>query len=136
MDRTVTERKLEALRHCLQRVRERRPAAAELLATDADLQDVLVLNLSRAVQLCVDLAAHLLAGSQQQVPATMDEAFAQLAAAGFVDTDLANRLRRAVGFRNIAVHNYERIDWDVVFALSGAPLADFERFATAVAAAG
>ena len=32
MDRTVTLRKLEALRHCLQRLRERRPATAAMLA--------------------------------------------------------------------------------------------------------
>lgn len=66
----------------------------------------------------------------------MDETFRQLAAERFIDTDLANRLRRAVGLRNIAVHNDERIDWDVVFALSRAPLADFERYAAAVATAG
>ena len=41
------------------------------LATDEDLQDVPVLNLSRTVQLCVDIAAHLLADSKQPVPATM-----------------------------------------------------------------
>ena len=61
-------------------------------------------------------------------------ALAQLHTAGLIDGDLADRLRRAVGFRNIAVHAYERIDWDIVFALSGAPLADFERYATVVAA--
>ncbi len=45
----MTLRKLEALRHCLQRLRERRPVSAAILASDEDLQDVLVLNLSRAV---------------------------------------------------------------------------------------
>ena len=133
MDRQVTLRKLEALRRCLQRLRERRPASAEALATDADLQDVLVLNLSRAVQLCVDIAAHLLATSQQPVPTTMGETFTRLAATGVIGSELSDRLRRAVGFRNIAVHNYEAIDWDIVFALTGEPLADFEQFAAAVA---
>ena len=42
-------------------------------------------------------------------------------------------LRRAVGFRNIAVHNYDAIDWQIVMALSGAPLQDFENFAKAIA---
>lgn len=133
MDREVTQRKLEALRHCLQRVRERRPANAALLASDEDAQDVLVLNLSRAVQLCVDIAAHLLAGSLQPVPTTMGETFASLASSGVIDAGLAGRLRRAVGFRNIAVHNYETIDWEIVFALAGEPLGDFEQFAAAVA---
>ena len=133
MDRDVTQRKLEALRHCLQRVRERKPANAAMLASDEDAQDVLVLNLSRAVQLCVDIASHLLAGSLQPVPATMGETFVSLASSGVIDAGLAGRLRRAVGFRNIAVHNYETIDWDIVFALAGEPLSDFEQFAAQVA---
>ena len=134
MDREVTERKLEALRHCLARVRARKPADAAALAMDEDAQDVLVLNLSRAVQLCVDIAAHCLAGSNLPVPATMGEAFSSLAVGGTIDAELAGRLRRAVGFRNIAVHNYEAIDWDIVFTLAGEPLADFEAFAVAVSA--
>ncbi len=134
MDREVTQRKLEALRHSLRRVRERRPANAALLASDEDAQDVLVLNLSRAVQRCVDVAAHLLADSNQPVPATMGEAFSSLVASGVIQAELAARLRRAVGFRNIAVHNYEAIDWAIVFALAGEPLSDFEQFAAAVSA--
>lgn len=126
------QRKLEALRHCLGRVRERRPANAGLLAADEDLQDVMVLNLSRAVQLCVDIAAHRVAASKEPVPATMGETFTRLAASGAIDAELAGRLRRAVGFRNIAVHNYEVIDWDIVFALTRDSLADFEQFAAQV----
>jgi uncharacterized protein YutE (UPF0331/DUF86 family) len=135
VDREVTQRKLEALRRCLQRLRERRPATALDLAADEDLQDVLVLNLSRAIQVCVDIAAHLLSDSGQPVPTTMGETFVRLAATGRIDSELANRLRRAMGFRNIAVHNYEAIDWDIVFALVGEPLADFEQFALQVTAA-
>jgi uncharacterized protein YutE (UPF0331/DUF86 family) len=47
----------------------------------------------------------------------------------------AHPLRRAVGFRNIAVHQYEVIDWAIVHALTGDPLLDFERFASVVAQA-
>jgi len=49
-----------------------------------------------------------------------------------LDAALADRLRRAVGFRNIAVHNYDIIDWQIVMVLSGAPLQDFEDFARAI----
>ena len=127
------QRKLEALRACLQRLRDRRPATAQALAEDPDVQDVLVLNLARAVQLCVDMAAHVLAGTNQPVPATMGEAFALLGKLGVIDAALALRMRRAVGFSNIAVHNYEALNWDLVFELAGPPLADFDQFGRAVA---
>ena len=72
---------------------------------------------------------------RRPVPATMGEAFAGLAAVNVIRPELAVRLRRAVGFRNIAVHNYEAMDWEIVFALTGEPLADFDQFAAAVAVA-
>lgn len=133
MDNGVVDRKLEALHLALRRVRARRGETSEDLAGDADWQDVVVLNLSRAVQLCVDISAHLLLASGQPVPATMGEAIAGLARMGVVDEGLARQLRRAVGFRNIAVHNYEAMDWRLVHALAADDhLRDFEAFAAAV----
>ncbi|MBP6765738.1 MAG: DUF86 domain-containing protein [Rubrivivax sp.] len=133
MDNTVVDRKLEALRVALGRVRAMRGATPDLLAGSADRQDVVVLNLSRAVQLCVDISAHLLVASGQPVPATMGDAFSGLAHLGLLDEALAQQLRRAVGFRNLAVHNYEVMDWRLVHALADDEhLRDFERFAAAV----
>jgi uncharacterized protein YutE (UPF0331/DUF86 family) len=132
MDRALIKRKLELLRSHVARVRARRPQRLEQLAADADLQDVIVLNLSRAVQDCVDIGAHLLVDRPQPSPSTMGETFTRLAEAGLIDDDLAQRLRRAVGFRNLAVHAYEAIDWELVHALCGEPLRDFDDFARAV----
>lgn len=60
MDRLIVERKLDSLRRCLARIAVKRPASVAALEQDIDLQDVLVLNISRAVQIRVDLASHLL----------------------------------------------------------------------------
>ena len=51
MDREVVEQKLESLRRCLQRIETKCPAEVDALLTDYDLQDIVSLNLSRAVQL-------------------------------------------------------------------------------------
>jgi uncharacterized protein YutE (UPF0331/DUF86 family) len=103
-----------------------------VLANDADVQDIVVLNLSRAVQLCVDMATHVLSTTGASVPETMGEAFRQMAARHLLDGDLAERLTKAVGFRNIAVHSYERINWAIVHAIATRHLDDFRAFATAV----
>lgn len=85
MDREVIEQKLESLRHCLQRIEQKCPADAQTLADDADLQDIVVLNLSRAVQVCVDIGAHIVSGMQVSAPDTKCSADAQTLAA---DPDL------------------------------------------------
>jgi hypothetical protein len=60
MDWTVSEQKLESLRHCLRRGQEKCPPDMDTLVKDIDAQDILTLNLTRAVQLCVDIGAHLI----------------------------------------------------------------------------
>jgi len=59
MDRRLIEDKLDALRRCVARVADKRPATIAALEADEDLQDILAVNLTRAVQLGVDVAAHL-----------------------------------------------------------------------------
>lgn len=132
MDREVIEQKLESLRHCLQRIELKCPADAQTLAADADLQDIVALNLSRAVQVCVDIGAHIVAGLQVPPPGTMGQTFELLAQAGVVSATLAERLKKAVGFRNIAVHSYEVIDWHIVHSIAMNHLVDFSEFAKAV----
>lgn len=129
----IVEEKLESLRRCVARIEERRADSSAALAADVDRQDILALNLTRAVQLCVDMAAHLLTDTDQTAPRTMGEAFERLADEGVIDEPLAARMRAAVGFRNVAIHSYRRIDWDIVHAITHEDLDDFRRFAAAIA---
>lgn len=132
MDRRLIEEKLESLRRCVERVRERCPRDAEALANDPDAQDIVALNLIRAVQGSVDIAATLLADSKLPAPDTMGAAFDGLAELGAIEPELAARLKAAVGFRNIAVHSYQSIDWAIVHSLCTERLDDFRDLAAAV----
>jgi len=129
MDNLVVEQKIESLRKCLVRVEQRCPDTLEDLLSDLDAQDVLVLNLSRAVQLCVDISLHILSGRDQPVPETMGQAFTGLVSEGVIDDELSEKMRKAVGFRNIAIHNYEEINWTIVYAIAKEKLIDFKQFA-------
>ena len=134
MDRDVIEKKLESLRSCLKRIEAKCPADAQTLVGDPDLQDIVALNLSRAVQVCVDISAHLISGMELPAPDTMGQAFDLLAQAGVLTPALASRLKKAVGFRNIAVHSYEAINWHIVHSIAKNHLVDFSEFAKVIAA--
>ncbi|MEX1056398.1 MAG: hypothetical protein WED11_01600, partial [Natronospirillum sp.] len=72
MDSAVIEQKLESLRRYIQRVESRLPESVQALQNDLDAQDIVALNLTRAVQLCVDMAAHWLAeNADSNAPRTM-----------------------------------------------------------------
>jgi uncharacterized protein YutE (UPF0331/DUF86 family) len=133
MDREVIDQKLESLRRCLKRIEDKCPLNPETLGQDLDLQDIIALNLTRAIQLCVDIGAHLIVGMEAPPPDTMGQTFDTLAKTGFIREALAVQLKKAVGFRNIAVHNYEQINWTIVHALARHHLGSFTEFAKEIA---
>ena len=132
MDETVVFSKLDSLRRCIERIQSKVPASADDLLEDYDLQDIISVNLERAVQVCVDIAAHILADHNMPAPESMAASFDQLCKQGVIPGELAERLKKAVGFRNIAVHSYHELDWAIVFSIINKRLEDFPHFARCI----
>lgn len=76
---------------------------------------------------------HLIAGMEVPPPDTMGQTFDLLAQEGVLSIELASGLKKAVGFRNIAVLSYESINWNIVHSIVKYHLADFSEFAGIVA---
>ena len=127
MDTDVIKAKLVSLQRCMERIRQKTPANAQQLAEDFDLQDILILNLQRAVQISIDIATSILADSPA-VPSTMAEAFLLLHRQGVLSEAVARKLAKSVGLRNIAVHEYTSLDWNVVYAVAHTHIEDFAEF--------
>ena len=130
MGEQLVAQKLESLRRCIQRVESKLPDSVETLLTDLDAQDIVSLNLARAVQMSVDMASQWLAGhSKSTAPKTMEEAFEALANSGTIEPELAVKMRKLVGLRNLIIHNYDDVNWEIVFAICQYHLSDFRAFA-------
>ena len=132
MDKDVINRKLESLRRCIARITSKMPITQEVLRSNYDLQDIIALNLERAVQICVDIAAHVMSETEVPPPSTMAEGFARLAELQVLPLQLAESLQKAVALRNILVHNYTDINWDIVTGIVTYRLTDFVQFAQAI----
>ena len=128
----VIEAKLTSLRRCIVRLEGKRPETLEALEADIDLQDILAVNLERAVQLCVDIALHVIADSDNAAPPTMGDAFRALHRMDVLDSGTAEALVKAVGFRNVAVHLYSEIDLGIVFDVVTNRLDVFRDFARSI----
>jgi len=100
-----------------------------------DVQDILVLNLQRACEAAIDLGMHVVARDRLGTPQRSRDAFALLEGAGRIDAALSRNLQAMVGFRNIAIHDYQQIQREVLEAILEGRLEDFERFIGAVGAA-
>ena len=128
MQSEVVLRKLDSLRRCLKRIEDKQPIDWEEITTDYDLQDILSINLERAVQLAVDAGLQVLIVTGRKPPDSMSEVFLLLADEKVISDSLATNLRKAVGFRNISVHDYQSIDWKIVESIVTRHLHDFYRY--------
>jgi uncharacterized protein YutE (UPF0331/DUF86 family) len=119
-----------AIERCVRRVREVYASDPRNLSDDGLRQDSIVLNLQRACETAIDLAMHLVRKHRLGVPQDSRDAFDLLANAGKLGAPLAASLKGMVGFRNVAVHDYTRLDLAIVQAIIERHLEDLLRFAS------
>lgn len=85
-----------------------------------------------AIEACVDAAQHVCAAQGWGPPRDNGSAVGLLGTHGVLDVDLATSIRRAVGFRNVLVHDYADVDDRVVEARL-TDLGDLRAFVASVA---
>lgn len=131
IDAEVLDARLQELSHRLKRLAAKKPASLRRLLDDEDLQDIVARNLELAIQACIDVAMHI-CGAYGVVPESSGEAFSALAGRRLIPRALAQRLRRAVGFRNVLVHEYVEVDWKIVQRVIERDTVDLAAFGKAV----
>lgn len=127
----LAERSAAVERH-LRRVAARLPAEPHDLRPETDASDAVVLHLWQAVQVVIDLAVSTCVRAGLGSPPTYADAFRLLESAGLIAADLAERLARAAGFRNLLVHAYGQLDLLRVHEIANNGPADLRAFLVAL----
>jgi uncharacterized protein YutE (UPF0331/DUF86 family) len=131
VERDVVLAKVATIDRCLNRIAEvQRPRSGAL--TSVDVEDIMVLNLTRAAQATIDLATHVVTTEAYGLPDSVGAAFGLLAKQGVIADSLADRMRKMVGFRNVAVHDYQTLNPDVLHSIVEHHLEDLRAFARAI----
>lgn len=99
-------------------------------------QDAIAMNLQRSAELCIDMANHLVRQHKLGLPQDSRESFALLQEAGLIDAELAARLKGMVGFRNVLIHEYRKLDLAILLDVVEHRLDDLLRFAQLMIEAG
>jgi uncharacterized protein YutE (UPF0331/DUF86 family) len=125
--------KLAELAERAARVRAKCPASEQALAADPDALDIVSFNLMLSVQLCADIAAHITTDERWLPAKSLAESFTRLEEHAVLLPNTAERLRRAVGLRNVVAHGYGSVDPALVFSAATAGVSDLSEFAREVA---
>jgi len=119
--------KVAIIQRCLKRIAEvthLRPETLESL----DVQDIFVLNLQRTTQAAIDIAAHIIAGEGFGLPGSLKDHFNLLVKNNIISPALGDKMNAMVGFRNIAVHEYQNIDHEILKSILQNNLKDIELY--------
>lgn len=77
-------------------------------------QDAIAMNLQRACELSIDIANHLIKRRKLGLPQDSRDSFALLQRAGLISAERMKALQAMVGFRNILVHEYKKLDLKIM----------------------
>jgi len=120
--------KTETIKRCLKRIREEYIGHEDKLHSNYTKQDSIILNLERASQASIDLSTHVIRLGRLGVPKTSRDVFELLKEHKIISAQTAGRMKKMVGFRNLAVHDYQNISIDIVKSILENHLSDFELF--------
>ena len=120
--------KIQSIQRCVQRAREEYQADPEGFDANHTRQDAAILNVLRACEQAIDLANHCIRARKLGIPKTTAESFELLTCKQVISGDLAERLIKMTGFRNIVIHQYQRMDMEITRAVINVGLGDLIEF--------
>lgn len=104
----------------------------ETFVENVDTHDLVVFRLQQAVETCIDIATHIIAGLDVPQKETAKDAFIFLGENGVISKDLASKMGKAADFRNRIVHGYNDFDFKLLFKDYKKDVADLRKFGSEI----
>ena len=107
--------KKERIDECVRRIRTYMADSSERVFFDDCLRlDAVEFNILRIIELCIDLANHVVKVRKLGIPKESRASFTMLAREGLIPKELSKLLEGMVGFRNVLIHEYRELDIEVM----------------------
>jgi uncharacterized protein YutE (UPF0331/DUF86 family) len=125
VDKTLLLRKLSELEEYFGQIGEYSNISAGEYSENWKTQRIVERTLQMMIEICVDIASHIVSDAGFRVPKSYADTFKVLYENKIVKKDLFDRMERMAKFRNILVHQYDRIDEGIVVNILNTHLEDF-----------
>lgn len=132
MQDDVLLNKAATIERCVARAREEYLHDPNNFLMDFTRQDAAILNIQRACEAALDMGQHLVRRERLGLPQSGRDVFELLWNGGWIDQALAESLKKMVGFRNIAVHDYQSLQLPIAVSIITDHLQDFLRYTEVV----
>jgi uncharacterized protein YutE (UPF0331/DUF86 family) len=131
IDKELIYKLLENLKEAILKI-EKMDVTFDMITADEDIQDLLDRRMQVAIELCIDIAAHLCASLSLQRKERVSDMFLLLSDNKILSKDTAVKMAGASGLRNIIVHEYTDIDYKLAYSDLDDKLGDLRTLASEV----
>jgi len=132
VDKTLILRKLAELEEYLGQVKEYATMTVERYSKDWKAQRVVERTLQMMIEICADVAGHIVSDKGYRVPATYADTFRVLHENGLLNKELFETMEKMARFRNIIVHHYDKVDAEIVIGILTKDLKDLSAYKDAI----
>ena len=132
VDRDLIIAKAASVKKHLARLEAKRETNLEAFIKDIDRQDIVLFNLQMAIQNCVDIAAHIVGEEGFGLPGSTNELFYLLETNGYLPPEITEKMTRAIGFRDLMVHEYAKIDTEQIYLIAHEHLDDLNDYLVSI----
>ena len=108
--------KTEIIKRCIRRANEEYDYNPKNLENYTK-QDSIILNIQRACEAVIDLGMHVISEKELGIPQASRDTFEILHDNRIITSEMSVRLKAMIGFRNIAIHNYQRLNLKIIQAI-------------------
>ena len=128
VDKDVILAKSGAVKKHIKRIKNVPSKNFAELQNNSDHQDIILFNIQLAIQNCIDIAAHIISDEDMGIAGSTNEIFYILEENGYLTRDITEKMVKAVGFRNLIVHEYVNLELKRVYEISKKDITDLEVF--------
>jgi len=132
VDKPLILRKLSALDEYLKQTREFSSVTLEEYSRDWKVQRIVERTLQMMIETCADIASHIISDRGYRIPDNYGDTFRVLHENGVLKKDLFEIMVKMARFRNIVVHQYDKVDESIVIGILRNYLNDFEAYRDAI----
>ena len=124
--------KIAVIERCISRIKEEYMGFEQDFLDNYTKQDSVIINIERAIQAALDIAMHIIRINKFGLPQNSRDIFALLVKKKVISQPTGNQMQKMVGFRNIAVHDYQKLNMDIVISIIDTRLTYFTDFSTQI----
>jgi len=132
VDKVLVLRKIASLAEYQKQIGEYSTITVDSYRSDWKIQRIVERTLQMMIELCADIASHVISDNELRTPETYADTFRVLAENGILTPEQLAVMEKMAKFRNIVVHQYETVDAEIVILVLRRHLNDFIQFSDSV----